>query len=95
MVATEDGTPVGYVAIEHHPDGEAYIDFLGVAPEHRRRGIGRELIRAALLAGRDLGCPRAALTVREANAGARALYASLGFTEERVLRPLRKGFRLP
>ncbi len=32
------------------------------------------------------------LTVRVDNVGARALYASLGFTEERVILPLRKGF---
>lgn len=94
LVADGDGGPVGYVAVERQPT-EAYIDFLGVAPEHRRRGIGRQLIEAALVAGQELGCDRAGLTVREANDGARALYRSLGFSEERILRPLRKGFRLP
>ena len=34
------------------------------------------------------------LTVRENDHGARALYTGLGFEEERVVRPLRKGFTL-
>jgi ribosomal protein S18 acetylase RimI-like enzyme len=34
------------------------------------------------------------LTVRSANDAARRLYASLGFTEERVLVPMRRGFTL-
>lgn len=95
LVARLDGVVVGYVAVERSADGEAYVDFVAVAPEHRQRGIGRRLIEAAIARGHAWGCRRVALTVREDNAAARALYRSLGFTEERILVPLRKGFRLP
>lgn len=88
------GRVVGYAAIEHSADGEIYIDFLGVDPRHRRRGAGRALVAAAVAEGRQAGLRRAALTVREDNPGARALYRSIGFSEERVLQPLRRGFRI-
>ena len=95
LVAELHGEVAGYVAVERQPDGSGYIDFLGVAPSHRRRGIGAELVRAGVAALAELGCERFHLTVREANIGARALYTGLGFAEERVIRPLRRGFSLP
>jgi ribosomal protein S18 acetylase RimI-like enzyme len=99
MVATIDdaafgGRPVGYVAMERTADGEAYIDYIGVDPAARRRGVARAMIVAALAEGIEMGCHRAALTVREASDGARALYRSTGFVEERIIRPMRIGFRL-
>lgn len=95
LVAELDGDVAGYVAVERQADGGGYIDFLGVAPTHRRCGIGVELVRAGVVALAEHGCERFHLTVREANTGARALYTGLGFTEERVIHPLRRGFSLP
>ena len=95
LVAERDGELLGYVAVERQQDGRGYIDFLGVDPAHRRQGIGAQLVRAGVAALGELGCEQFDLTVREANAGARALYASLGFVEERVLLPFRRGFSLP
>jgi ribosomal-protein-alanine N-acetyltransferase len=95
LVAEDGDGLIGYVAVERQPDGEGYVDFLGVAPDRRRRGFGSELVRAGVDALRKIGCSRVSLTVREGNAAARSVYRSLGFTEERLLRPLRKGFRLP
>jgi ribosomal protein S18 acetylase RimI-like enzyme len=85
----------GYIAVERQPDGGGYIDFLGVAPEHRNQGIGGGLIRAGVAQLREMGCSEVALTVREGNSAARSIYASAGFTEERIIRPFRKGFSLP
>lgn len=95
LVAERDGEVLGYVAVERQADGGGYIDFLGVAPEFRRQGIGAQLVRAGVAALAELGCEHFDLTVREANAGARALYASLGFEEELVILPFRRGFTLP
>ena len=95
LVAELDGAVAGYIAVERQPDGSGYIDYLGVAPTHRRRGLGAELVRAGVVALAELGCDRFHLTVRESNTGARALYTGLGFAEERVIRPVRRGFSLP
>lgn len=94
LVAEIDGRIAGYVAVERQPDGSGYVDYLGVDPAFRRRGLGTELVRAGVATLSALGCTRFHLTVREANDGARALYRGLGFTEERVVRPYRRGFSL-
>ncbi|MEU8185425.1 GNAT family N-acetyltransferase [Micromonospora sp. NPDC049044] len=62
------------------PDASSmlYLHRLEVAQEHRRRGIGRALLRAFMLAGAQAGATRMFLTTGEANAPARALYESLG-----------------
>jgi ribosomal-protein-alanine N-acetyltransferase len=58
---------------------EMHIHNLAVAPEERRRGLGRTLMELALGWGRRRGARRAFLEVRPTNAPALALYASLGF----------------
>ena len=94
LIAEIDGGVVGYVAFEVQPDGSGYLDFLGVAPHHRRRGLGAQLVRAAVAMLLEQRAAPIHLTVREDNLGARALYASLGFNVQRTIRPLRKGFTL-
>jgi ribosomal protein S18 acetylase RimI-like enzyme len=94
LVARADDHPVGYVACEVQADGTGYIDYLGVDADHQGRGIGKALVLAAVRELRERGCRQISLTVRESNQAARHLYRAVGFTEERLLRPWRKGFGL-
>lgn len=55
------------------------LSYLGVVPECRRHGLGRELTAKALAEARAAGAPHLTLAVDERNAPARALYAALGF----------------
>lgn len=84
----------GYVATELQNDGSLYIDYLGVAANQRGCGLGRALVAESVRLGAAAGACHAHLTVRVANAAARQLYASLGFVEERILAPYRRGFTL-
>ena len=59
---------------------------LTVDPAHRRRGIGRELIEAAVREASARGARRLTLRVLAPNQGARALYERCGFSVEGVLR---------
>jgi RimJ/RimL family protein N-acetyltransferase len=59
---------------------------LMVSPAHRRRGVGRALLRAAIAAAREAGARRLTLRVLGHNADARSLYAACGFEVEGVLR---------
>ncbi len=62
-------------------DGDVQILKVGVDPAWRRRGIARELLARVAADARDLGARTSSLEVRVGNAGARALYAALGYEE--------------
>ena len=82
-VAIDDGEVVGMATAVHylHPDKapQLWINEVGVAPSHHRRGIARGLLAALLEHGRTLGCTEAwVLTDDGENTAAHALYASSG-----------------
>jgi ribosomal-protein-alanine N-acetyltransferase len=52
---------------------------LAVSPEHRRRGLGRRLLRLVLRLGVQRGAGVALLEVRRGNTSARCLYEAEGF----------------
>lgn len=56
----------------------AMLHALHVVPDQRRQGIAVKMMRAAAFWAQDQGVSDLFLAVTEANAGARALYASLG-----------------
>jgi RimJ/RimL family protein N-acetyltransferase len=62
---------------------------MGVVESHRRRGIGRGLVVAAIAAAPSLGISRIELEVFASNTGAIALYEQLGFAREGVKRGAR------
>ncbi len=88
-VALDGGQVVGMASALHyvHPDKapELWINEVGVAESHWRRGIGRRLLDALLARGRELGCGQAWVATDEGNTAARRLYASAGGAEEAAL----------
>ncbi len=81
FVAREGQTLVGFAAVRIVV-GEAELDAIAVAEDGRRRGLGRAILQRVVdeLAARGVAILR--LEVRAGNAAARALYATLGFSEE-------------
>lgn len=75
--AAADGV-VGYVVLWTVGSG-AQLGNLAVAPEARRRGVGRRLVRTALETARLSGADRVVLEVRESNRAAISLYHGIGF----------------
>lgn len=61
--------------------GEAEVLTLAVAPEARRRGLGRKLVARFLYQARLRAAERAFLEVAEGNTPALRLYHSAGFAE--------------
>jgi aminoglycoside 6'-N-acetyltransferase I len=84
-VALEDDVIVGFVSAVHyvHPDKstELWINEVGVAPSHRKRGLAKKMMQTMLEHGRALGCEVAWVLTDTDNAAARALYASVGGEE--------------
>jgi ribosomal-protein-alanine N-acetyltransferase len=67
---------------------ELQIDNLAVSESRRREGVGRMLLKSAMLFAHRLGARTAVLEVRSANLPARTFYKEEGF----VLTGLRKGY---
>ncbi|MGH8246154.1 MAG: ribosomal protein S18-alanine N-acetyltransferase, partial [Gammaproteobacteria bacterium] len=73
--------PVGFVLARLAAD-EMEILNLVVAPEWRRRGLGRRLVAEALGRGRARGAEKCWLEVRASNRAALDFYRALGFREQ-------------
>jgi ribosomal protein S18 acetylase RimI-like enzyme len=75
---------VGFASGVHylHPDKppELWINEVGLAPTHRRRGLGKGLLRALLEVGRANHCTMAWVLTYRDNLAAMALYSSAGGT---------------
>jgi ribosomal protein S18 acetylase RimI-like enzyme len=85
-VAVDDGAVVGFASGVHyvHPDKppELWINEVGVAPTHRKRGLGKRLLHKLFEVGREHGCGTAWVLTDRLNAPAMRLYASIGGTDQ-------------
>ncbi len=81
LVAEEpDGEIAGFLVTVLIPP-QAELESVAVAKPVQRQGIARRLCAALVAALEALGLTEILLEVRESNAPARELYASLGFAE--------------
>jgi len=85
FIATDGDRLVGYqwMNIEQDIRGtrQGRVSMLGVDPEYRGKGIGRELMQAGLGCLKSRGLKIARLTVDSENMAANTLYHSVGFRE--------------
>jgi len=63
---------------------EAYIHFMGVSPEHRGGGLGRQLYERFFEDARAAGRSRVTCVTSPVNEGSVAFHEALGFTSESV-----------
>jgi len=79
-LAVVNGDMVGLILMRAIA-GEAEVLTLAVEPEHRRRGVARDLLRAGLAQAAHAGAEEAFLEVAADNPGALALYRAEGFEQ--------------
>lgn len=80
QVATAEGRMAGFLFVLIGEDGIAHITTIGVAPEHRRRGLAERLLERLDRALTDRGISSIVLEVRVGNRAAQSLYRSCGFS---------------
>ena len=79
-LARENGVPVGVLMMTEMPEsGDWETAYMGVVPEARRRGFGREILLHGLCEARAAEAPSVTLSVDSRNQPAWRLYRSLGF----------------
>ena len=84
LIARSRGRLVGTV-MAGYEGHRGWINYLAVAPDLRRRGIGRKMMQAAEKRLRAVGCPKINLQVRRSNTAVIRFYRSIGFAEDDVI----------
>jgi mycothiol synthase len=78
-LALDGGRPVGVILAAEMPESAWDLSYIGVIPEARRRGLGRELVRKVLIEAKGAGASNVSLSVDTRNRPAWQLYVGMGF----------------
>jgi len=86
-IAVEDGEVIGWLAVVPKAGWSSHVGEvrLIVDPAHRGRGIGRTLVRRAVLEALDLGLDKMVVEVIAVQEPTIAMFRSLGFEPEALL----------
>jgi ribosomal protein S18 acetylase RimI-like enzyme len=86
-----DGVLIGLIGVTHETETKAvarYIEYVWVAPSHRRAGIASRMLAIVLNDLRAAGIRTALLWVLDGNAPAIRLYERVGFVRTNVIQPI-------
>ena len=78
-VVTPEGEMIGFVFVMLNEDGAGHLTTIGVAPEHRRRGVAEKLLTHVENAMRRRDVNTVMLEVRVSNTAAQNLYRNFGY----------------
>jgi len=79
-MVTARGEMAAFVFVLVNPDGTGHLTTIGVAPEHRRRGLATRLLRHIEDVLRVKGVSTIVLELRISNFTARKLYVDAGYS---------------
>lgn len=82
----DDGQLAGFLVgfLSQTDPSDAYVHFVGVAPEHRGSGLGRELYERFFSSAREQGRTIVRCVTSPANGESVAFHEALGFEVDRV-----------
>lgn len=86
MLVTEEGEIVGLAQGRTNKGGYSWLGFMGVSPDHRRKGAARGILHEFIRQSRESGCTKVSLNTAPSLKPAIKLYADTGFIPEGYLR---------
>ena len=90
LVASDDGSVVGCLAYTTDWFNCTFVSLVVVKPDHRRKGVARELYRAVEA---ESASPRLFSSTEETNAASIRMHSALGFTASGYIDNLPQGCR--
>jgi GNAT superfamily N-acetyltransferase len=90
LVAEIEGSPVGFINFTVrqtilHRSPSALIDELVVAKEYQGKGVGKQLVLAAIKKCKQLGCFEVEVSTEKTNVKAGKFYKKCGFNKRGIL----------
>lgn len=84
----QDGNIVAFSALSPGADWSSHVAslVLAVAPEHRRRGLGKDMARAMLVEALQRGFRKVTVMIAAENEGPIKMFREIGFEGEGLLR---------
>lgn len=79
-IITPDSQMIGFIFVMVNQNGAGHITTLGIAPEHRRRGLAVRLLAHTERALQNRMISMVTLEVRSSNVAAQNLYRGLGYS---------------
>jgi GNAT superfamily N-acetyltransferase len=86
LVAEEGGEIVGLAQGRINKGGYSWLGFMGVSPDHRRKGGARGILQEFIRQSKDSGCTKVSLNTAPCLKPAIKLYAETGFVPEGYMR---------
>ncbi len=80
QMTTAEGVMAAFVFVLVNQDGTAHLTTIGVAPEHRRRGLAGQLLNHLDEVLRAKGASTIVLELRVSNLAAKQLYLDAGYS---------------
>ena len=84
LVGSLDGRLVATMMVGYEGH-RGWVNYLAVAADCRKRGLGRTLMSEAEARLREMGCPKVNLQIRRSNADIVSFYRSIGYSEDDVV----------
>ncbi len=84
LVGVLDGQIVATV-MAGYEGHRGWLNYLAVAPDFQRRGLGRAIVSEAERLLRQAGCPKINLQIRASNQGVIEFYRHLGYSVDNVV----------
>lgn len=84
LVAEIEGQVIATVMVGYEGH-RGWLNYLAVAPQYQRQGIGQQLVKTAIDTLSKIGCPKINLQIRASNEAVIRFYDRLGFRIDPVI----------